>query len=130
LRHTKIVLVSPLKSHLQIIILRGDRSELTQQVAAFLVVQLVDVLGERTERVNALPPRHWISLHNRMHSAQRLTHIPRTSSFFFVQHDLAGVRFSRLDEAVPDERRGQAFKELLVLFGAETGTVDFVGKSC
>lgn len=110
------MLIPPLEPDLQIVTLHDNRLELLQQLFRLILVQLIDILRERSQRKDTLPPGHRIRPHDRMDSHQLLPNIERTSPRLSVDLVLLGVSLRCLDEAVAHERRGQAFEELLVRF--------------
>jgi hypothetical protein len=70
-----------------------------------LRVQLVDVLGERTNSEQALPSRDRVCAHDRMNRGQVGTRILRRASWSFVYLDLFRVRRSSFCERFATESR-------------------------
>lgn len=64
---TKIILIPPFEPDLQIMILIDRIHKLLQQLRTLLIIELVDELRKRPQRKNALPPRHRVGPHHRMH---------------------------------------------------------------
>lgn len=109
------MLIPPFESDLQIMTLNDNRFELLQQLLRLNLVQLIDILRERPQSKDTLPPRHRVRPHNRMNSHQLIPNIERTSSRLSVYLVILRISLRRFDEAITHERRCQSFEEFLVL---------------
>lgn len=110
-RRTNVVLVVPLEANLQVVVLGDHLTESLEQVVGLLVSQLIDILGEGANGVDALPASDRIGAHNRMHGTELATDVSRMASGAFVHVVLVE------EKAASDVGGGQSLKELLVRFG-------------
>lgn len=109
---TDVIWISPFEAHLQIMVGQNRVIQFLQQFIALVFVQLVDVFGECSNGINALPAGHRIGSDDRMNDRQMAAYVLRRPSRLFVQCGLSRIRC--FDEPIPNKRRRQAFEQLLV----------------
>jgi len=95
-------------------ILYDHTRELLQQFVGLLSSQFVDVLWERSRRINTFPSRDWIRSNYRMVTRELSSNITRVSSWFVVEYDMLRIFLRGLDKAITDKSRRQTLKELLI----------------
>lgn len=108
-------------------VLCDHRQELLQQRFGFVCVQLVDVLWERPDGKDALPPRDGVGADDGVHGLEARSDVQRVAALALIELDRVGVIPGCSVEAVADESGGEAFKELLV--GLREPVVDLVPRS-
>lgn len=77
-------------------------------------MQLVDVLREAPDRVDALPSGDWVGSNDRMGCSQLSANVLRAASWFLVDGGVLRIVRSCFEEAVADVRRSETFEELLI----------------
>jgi len=124
---TNIIRVPPSEAHLEVVILIDDIAELVQQFLRLSRVELVYILGEGSQGVNALPTGDWIGRHNGMDGSQLLSSIGRVTPGFSVDIDMLRIPLGGFDEAITNKGGSQTLKELLILF--RKAIIDLISRS-
>lgn len=121
---TNIVLVLPVESNLQIVVLVDKVEEPLEQVIALFLRQPVDVVGEAAHGEDALPARHGICSHDRMHGAQVGAHVLGRTTWRSIQLEAEAI--GDVLEVGALEGGGQALEEFLVRL--RDTVVDFIAR--
>lgn len=125
-RLTDIIRILPLKPHRSIGIVQNHPIKSIQQLLRLTRLQLVDLLGKRPEREDALPPGHRVRAHDGVYRREMFPDIQRAATGLVVQDIVLRVPFRGADEPVADEGRRQPFEEFLVRAGE--AVVDLVAR--
>jgi len=96
--------------------------EKCKQLFGLLRIQLVDILGERTHSVYALPSRDGVCAYDRVYRGQVGSNILRCATWPFVYNNMFRIGRSSFQEPITNECRCQALEEFAVWFG-ESGKV-------
>lgn len=107
-RRTNVVLVVPLEANLQVVVLGDHFTESLEQVIRLLIRQLIDVLGERANGVDALPASDGVGAHDGVHGTELATDVSGMASGAFVDVVLVEKK------ATSDIGGGQSLEQLLV----------------
>lgn len=116
--NSQIILPPPPEPNLQIVAPLHHLLQLRQQLVALIRPQLVNPLGKRPYRKNALPPRHRIRPHDGMHGLECGAYILRTAARTFVDAHLVRTGGRSAGESVAGKSRRQSLQKLPVR-GAE-----------
>lgn len=110
---TDIVLISPLESHLEVMVLEDSVIELLQEFIRLVGTKFIDLLREWAHGVDALPAGHWVGPDNGVDCGQIGTSVQRATSRLSVHLDV-GIHLSSLEEAGTNVSCRETLKELLV----------------
>jgi hypothetical protein len=96
--------------------------EQCEKLFRLLRVEFIDVLGERTDCINALPPGDGIGAHDWMNCRQMGADILRCTTWSFVDNNMLRIGRSSFQEPIANESRCQALEEFVVWLG-EAGRI-------
>lgn len=123
-RLTNIILVLPLQSDRQIVVLVNKVQEPLQEVVALCLCHSVDMLNMVADRVNTLPPGNWVCSNDRMDCPQFRADVFWRTTWLVVQ--LEPSLLGQQAKEILLIGNGQALEELLV--GLADTVIDFIAR--
>jgi hypothetical protein len=117
LKLTNIILVPPLETNSQVVGVKYPSLEECKKLFRLLGIQLVDILGEWTHGVYALPSGDRVCAHDRMNRGKVVSNILWCATRTLVYNDMFGISCSSFQKSIADKGRCQALEELAVWLG-------------